>query len=329
MTRRQWMWLWIWLLLFFMIFCIWNKLQTMDNTQHLRTTSTVTKPMKKENKVQQIPIIDVIPPRDMNIKIIKQDDSIKISGIFSSQRELDSLKGSYKKISKNVKEGTIIIDENVKNNNLLVFIPTLTDEFSKFKNGYIEYNDKVFTIDGVVESDEVKNNLDKKLTQAKNFSINNNTIVEKPLVSEKDIVQESLIKKIVDKKPTVKKPSKSDVQKELDKLLKGKKVEFIYARTILTPKSKKIVNKIQILLKKYTDVNVEIGGHTDSDGTKQNNKKLSQKRADAIKKYLVSKEIDTRRLKAIGYGEDKPLVKNDSAAKKQINRRVEFKVMGE
>lgn len=324
MTRRQWMWLWIWLLLFFMIFCIWNKLQAMDNTQHLRTTSTATKPMKKENKVQQIPIIDVIPPRDMSIKIIKQDDSIKISGIFSSQRELDNLKGSYKKTSKNIKEGTIIIDKNVKNSNLLVFIPTLTDEFSKFKNGYIEYNDKVFTIDGVVESDEVKNNLDKKLTQAKNFSTNNNTVVEKPLVSEKVAIQESLIKKIIDKKP-----SKLDIQKELDKLLKGKKVEFIYARTILTPKSKKIVNKIQIVLKKYTDVNVEIGGHTDSDGTKQNNKKLSQKRADAIKKYLVSKEIDAKRLKAIGYGEDKPLVKNDSAAKKQINRRVEFKVIGE
>ena len=74
---------------------------------------------------------------------------------------------------------------------------------------------------------------------------------------------------------------------------------------------------------------VEIGGHTDVVGSKNYNKFLSQKRAEAVKDFLTKKGIDTRRIKAVGYGSSKPLASNDDEKEgRELNRPVEFKVMG-
>lgn len=67
-----------------------------------------------------------------------------------------------------------------------------------------------------------------------------------------------------------------------------------------------------------------INGHTDSDGDEEYNLKLSHKRANAVKKYLVSNFQITSALETRGWGESSPLVANDSAQNKQINRRVEI-----
>ena len=56
---------------------------------------------------------------------------------------------------------------------------------------------------------------------------------------------------------------------------------------------------------------------------------MSQLRADAVVRYLVDKGIDQRRLTAVGYGEEKPLASNDDESEgREINRRVEFKILG-
>ena len=68
---------------------------------------------------------------------------------------------------------------------------------------------------------------------------------------------------------------------------------------------------------------IEISGHTDNVGKKAVNKKLSQQRADAIRDYLVSKGIDADRIKAVGYGDEKPIAPNDTSEGRQKNRRIE------
>ena len=73
---------------------------------------------------------------------------------------------------------------------------------------------------------------------------------------------------------------------------------------------------------------MEIGGHTDSDGDAEYNKKLSQERVDMVKKALVEFGLNGDRFITKGYGESKPLVPNDTAENKAKNRRVEFKVIG-
>ena len=72
---------------------------------------------------------------------------------------------------------------------------------------------------------------------------------------------------------------------------------------------------------------IEIGGHTDSDGSDESNQKLSQNRAKAVKDYLVTKGIDKSRISAKGYGESKPIASNDTDAGKAQNRRTEVKVL--
>ena len=72
---------------------------------------------------------------------------------------------------------------------------------------------------------------------------------------------------------------------------------------------------------------VEIGGHTDDVGPPAQNLALSQRRAAAVAAYLAAKGVDGARLTAKGYGEDLPLVANDSDENRGRNRRIEFKVL--
>ena len=82
------------------------------------------------------------------------------------------------------------------------------------------------------------------------------------------------------------------------------------------------------VLKKYPELHVIIEGHTDSVGTANYNKKLSQRRAESVKKYLVDTlGIDASRLKTVGYGFEKPVASNKTAEGRKKNRRVEIVVV--
>jgi outer membrane protein OmpA-like peptidoglycan-associated protein len=88
------------------------------------------------------------------------------------------------------------------------------------------------------------------------------------------------------------------------------------------------LNKLEAMLRQNENVMVEIGGHTDAVGAKSYNTNLSQRRAEAVKDFLTKKGIDARRVKAVGYGESKPLASNDDEDEgREFNRRVEFKVL--
>ncbi len=72
---------------------------------------------------------------------------------------------------------------------------------------------------------------------------------------------------------------------------------------------------------------IEVAGHTDNVGVAAQNTQLSQKRAEAVVKYLVDKGIEAKRLQAKGYGPDKPIADNKQSAGRQKNRRVEFNIL--
>jgi len=113
------------------------------------------------------------------------------------------------------------------------------------------------------------------------------------------------------------------------KLLKLENIEFNSAKSTLTAVGKNTVDKLALILKNYPSVKIEIGGHTDSDGKDSFNLSLSQARVDTVKAELVSQGISSLRIKAVGYGEIKPLVPNTTDANKQKNRRVEIIILGE
>jgi outer membrane protein OmpA-like peptidoglycan-associated protein len=78
------------------------------------------------------------------------------------------------------------------------------------------------------------------------------------------------------------------------------------------------------VLKSHEDIKIEIGGHTDSTGSREYNLDLSRRRARAVKDYLVGKGISDKRITTRGYGPDKPIADNETKDGRARNRRIEF-----
>jgi outer membrane protein OmpA-like peptidoglycan-associated protein len=102
-------------------------------------------------------------------------------------------------------------------------------------------------------------------------------------------------------------------------------VQFETGRAVLSPRSFPALDKVAASLKEWTEVRVEIQGHTDSRGDPFVNKQLSQVRAEAVRLYLIQQGVAPDRLTAIGFGEEQPIETNNTAAGRQKNRRVEMK----
>ncbi|VUD46846.1 Outer membrane porin F [Thalassocella blandensis] len=103
-------------------------------------------------------------------------------------------------------------------------------------------------------------------------------------------------------------------------------VTFESGKAVLTADAKVILDGAAETLKQFPSVYVEIQAHTDSVGAEQFNLSLSDARAASVKQYLISKGIDASRLSSKGYGESVPIADNMTAAGRQKNRRVEFKL---
>jgi len=104
-------------------------------------------------------------------------------------------------------------------------------------------------------------------------------------------------------------------------------VEFDFDKSTIKKGYYKDIDDLAKVMKDYPDLNVVIEGHTDSVGTAAYNKKLSLRRADAVKKYMVEESgIDANRITAKGFGEKNPIASNDTDEGRQQNRRVEAAV---
>jgi OOP family OmpA-OmpF porin len=104
-------------------------------------------------------------------------------------------------------------------------------------------------------------------------------------------------------------------------------VEFDFDKSTIKKGYDKDINDLAKVMRDYPDLNVVIEGHTDNIGTAAYNKKLSQRRADAVKKYMVDEDgIAANRIAAKGYGFDRPIASNATEEGRQKNRRVEAAV---
>jgi OOP family OmpA-OmpF porin len=103
---------------------------------------------------------------------------------------------------------------------------------------------------------------------------------------------------------------------------------FDFDKAVLKPDGKA---KLNDLVSKLQDLNLEViiaVGHTDSIGSDSYNQKLSVRRAEAVKGYLVSKGVESNRVYTEGKGEKQPVATNKTAAGRAQNRRVEIEVVG-
>lgn len=114
-----------------------------------------------------------------------------------------------------------------------------------------------------------------------------------------------------------------------------KNIYYPFDKAVLTDEARiSIDTSLLVLLNDNPAIIVEVSSHTDNKGADDYNMRLSQKRAESVVTYLISKGIDKSRLTAKGYGKTKPIAPNanadgtDNPDGRQMNRRTEFKVIG-
>jgi outer membrane protein OmpA-like peptidoglycan-associated protein len=107
-------------------------------------------------------------------------------------------------------------------------------------------------------------------------------------------------------------------------VLKG--VNFEFNKATLTFGSGAILTRAYNALVANPDVQIEISGHTDNVGSQQSNQKLSLRRAQAVRNWLVQKGIASNRMKTVGKGQNEPVASNETDEGRSENRRIEFYV---
>jgi outer membrane protein OmpA-like peptidoglycan-associated protein len=117
----------------------------------------------------------------------------------------------------------------------------------------------------------------------------------------------------------------ADTQTDSPVSLQG--VKFRYDSSELTDESRAILDEVAVLLRKQPHTRHEVAGHTDSQGDPGYNLRLSQRRAEKVRQYLIARGVDAGKLKARGYGGLQPIADNSTWAGLVSNRRVELRAI--
>ncbi|MBI4833033.1 MAG: OmpA family protein [Candidatus Lindowbacteria bacterium] len=104
------------------------------------------------------------------------------------------------------------------------------------------------------------------------------------------------------------------------------KVLFDVNEYTLKPGAEDNLSKVADILIKYPDSNIVVEGHTDSTGEETYNQWLSEKRAQSVANFLISRGVASIRITTMGYGETRPVATNDTPEGRQQNRRVELHI---
>ena len=118
------------------------------------------------------------------------------------------------------------------------------------------------------------------------------------------------------------------LQKKLDEILARASIEFESNSTTMTPSSLATLDQLIAELQQFPRTAIEIGGHTDKYGEPDYNLQLSQRRADAVRRYFTKHGLP-KQFTAVGYGASRPLSVAENRTGLQRNRRIELRVKGQ
>ncbi|MBN2159253.1 MAG: PQQ-binding-like beta-propeller repeat protein [Spirochaetes bacterium] len=128
--------------------------------------------------------------------------------------------------------------------------------------------------------------------------------------------------------------SRDDKEKSitLDRIEKGKgivveNIHFEIDEAYLLKESLNVLDRMIDAMKRNPRIKLEVRGHTDITGTHAHNMKLSERRADAVREYMIKNGISPERLVAIGFGPDRPIADNKTGEGRRLNRRTEFYIL--
>ena len=263
--------------------------------------------------------------KPFSLVLTKKDGIVVMDGMFPNEKDA-------KKVSEilNVnRDGEYTYEEDITVDEVLLSkIVTLIIPFKEFFSDGAKLsiiNDEVF-LSGELKDPNQYSLLDSILSRidinlVKEINIANPALVNSENVQEKETTTPEIKTKVS--------LTPNEVQMQINEILAQKKIAFERKSSIITEDTKSSIVQIAKILNENKTLKVEIAGHTDSRGEKALNEKISQDRANSVKDALISLGVESNRLSAIGYGESFPIAKDDENGLSEINRRVEFNILGE
>ena len=123
-------------------------------------------------------------------------------------------------------------------------------------------------------------------------------------------------------------PEQPRVEVKKDRIVINEKIQFAIDKAEILPVSHSLLNEVVAAIQSHPEIKkVDINGHTDDDGDEKYNQGLSERRAKAVRDYLVQQGVDAGRLNAKGFGESQPIADNGTSQGREQNRRVEFLIV--
>jgi len=123
-------------------------------------------------------------------------------------------------------------------------------------------------------------------------------------------------------------PTPQECLAQVTELLRYKKISFTPGSAEIEASAVGLVSSIADVLTQCPPMELEIAGHTDAQGSEEGNRALSQARAEAVLVALQGRRVDVSKMRAVGYGETRPIAENETNLGREANRRIEFTPFG-
>lgn len=249
--------------------------------------------------------------RAASVEIRSSNNQISVTGFVASESDATAIRtGLNDLFGANGFNDELTISDTVASATWIDDALNVTSEVRDIEDFAVNIRSDQMRLSGSVSDRETGRDLaisateiaGDKLGVLNNFSVNNVTITD----SNEDLLAQSLLQ-------------------ELD-ALPTSNIVFNKNSTTLTDDAKDVLQDVAAAILGYSDLVVEIAGHTDTTGDAVRNLSLSKQRASAVRDYLVEIDVPANRLSPIGYGETAPIRDNDTDAGRAANRRIEFKL---
>ncbi len=275
-------------LLLLSIVCVWLHVDSTDHSVALPTALAQSASMTAVSHGAVLSLSGTVPDQAAKTSLINSAEKI-----FGLSNVVDQLE-----VKSNLAEP--------------IWIEQARDTFpllkSIVKDGTIIFKDKTVEVRGEVSGEEAKTKILRILDNALGTQLTLNDQLQIP------------------NSGGAKGKKAGPLQVKLNELLIGKTVAFESSSSRLRSDSQKLLDAIVAVLKTEPNAHIEISGHTDKNGKEEKNIRLSQRRAEAVKNYLVDKGIKSNRIEAVGHGSSRPIADDKTFEGQSRNRRIEFNV---
>jgi OOP family OmpA-OmpF porin len=253
----------------------------------------------------KVGIIDIIAP--YAFKIAKGGGRVVLTGFAPNDAARNDLAGAAKTVFLGEPIESALANRSDAPAGFVNALKALYPSLARLASGSLTSEDTVFNVEGLAiyekAADQIKAELIRALAQG--FKLGNVTIGVAPPPPALEI---------------------NECQPALDGLLTKGRILFETGSANLSKESLALLDHLIEVVRRCREASIEVGGHTDSQGTPERNLDLSQRRAEAVTLYIGESGVDTSRITSAGYGETKPVADNDTPEGRAQNRRIEFVV---